>query len=115
VNRLGRHLDGSRVVLGLELGEVDGGLAADKDAADEVGPVPGDPVALGVRVDNELRAPDLRKDGRRLVTHGLVLSRMLVDVGSDGKDPDRAYSQWAATWIVLTDICPPVARSARIF
>jgi hypothetical protein len=74
VNWLGQHLDGSRVVLGLELDEVDGGLAADEDATDEVGPVPGDPVALGIGADNELRVPDLREDGRNLITHGEKLS-----------------------------------------
>jgi hypothetical protein len=31
-------------------------------------------VALGIGADNELRVPDLREDGRNLITHGEKLS-----------------------------------------
>lgn len=73
VNRLGQHLDRIRVMVGLERGEVDGGLAADEDATDKACPIPGDPVTLGIRADDEMRVPDLRKDGRYVVTHGMAL------------------------------------------
>ncbi|ANY82526.1 hypothetical protein BB934_30045 (plasmid) [Microvirga ossetica] len=39
-DRLGKNLDGIRVMAGLELGKVDRRLAADEDATDETRPVP---------------------------------------------------------------------------
>ena len=68
-DRLGKNLDGIRVMVGLELGKVDRRLAADEDATDETRPVPGDPVALGIHADDEMGAPDLHEGRRYLMTH----------------------------------------------
>jgi len=73
MDRLGKHLDRIGIMVGFELGEVDGGLAADEDATDEAGPIPGDPVPLGIRADDEMGTTNLHEGGRCLMTHGEVL------------------------------------------